>query len=105
MMSLLVTASQLILYLGLGILSDILISAYTVFVSEDLLYPAALTSATVSFFNLFLIVKYFVVTPSVINMLAYAIGTGIGTIILMKLRRYYKQWRGKNAKRTSVQRN
>jgi uncharacterized protein YebE (UPF0316 family) len=101
-MSLLVIAKESLLYLGFGIFSDILISAYTIFVAEDLLYPAGIASTSVSFLNLLLIVKYFVVTPSIINIASYAIGTGIGTIALMKLRRLYKKWREKNEKNRRI---
>jgi hypothetical protein len=98
----LTTILSLGLYLGFGILSDVLISAYTVFVSEDLLYPAVLASSTISFLNLFLIVKYFVVTPSIVNIIAYSIGTGAGTLLLMKLRRSFKKWKDKNEKDRGV---
>lgn len=89
--SLLTVMTGAILYLGLGILSDILISAYTVFVGKELRFQASLTSTLVSFLSLYLIVKYFVKTPSDINIIAFAVGNGVGTFILMTLSKHLKK--------------
>jgi uncharacterized protein YebE (UPF0316 family) len=95
----------LTLYLGLGVFSDVLISAYTLLVGRGFRFPASLISVIVSFLNLLVIVKLFVVTPSMTNIVAYAVGNGLGTFVLMTLSKYLKKWRDKNVKGTPLQRN
>ena len=82
---------SILLYLGLGILSDILISGYTIFVGKELRFPASLTSTLSSFLSLVVIVKFFLVSPSLIGILAYAGGNGIGTYLLMSLSKHLKK--------------
>jgi uncharacterized protein YebE (UPF0316 family) len=79
-----------LLYLVLGIVSDILTTAYYIFVGKGSAVPASSVSLVITLLNFWVIGKLIVDSLSWGNVIAYALGNAIGCFIIMKLSKRLK---------------
>ena len=89
-MSLLLILKELSLYFGLGILSDIFITAYYIFVGKQWVIPASLISIPIALLNFWVIDKVLITTPSLLGAIAYAVGNAIGCFVIMMITKKLK---------------
>jgi len=82
---------NLLVYLGLGILSDLLITVYTISVGKDWRLAASLISIPIACLNFWIIDKLLIATLSWYGVLAYAIGNALGCFIIMTINKYLKK--------------
>jgi uncharacterized protein YebE (UPF0316 family) len=80
----------LLLYLALGILSDVLVTGYYICVGRGLALLAALVSLPIALLNFWVLGTVIVLNPSWANAAAYALGTGVGCYSIMKLSKIIK---------------
>lgn len=72
--------AKIMLYLGLGIVIDLCVSLYTRFVSLRLPAQASVSGALITFVT-YLIFRYLITHWDNRLLIAYAVGTGLGTFI------------------------
>lgn len=75
----------LLLYLGLGILSDVLVTGYTLSVDKGWALAASGLSFGITLLSFWILDRVLVIDPSWANVLAYAFGNAIGCYGLMRL--------------------
>lgn len=83
--------SGLLLYFGLGVLSDLLVTAYYIFVGKQWATLASLLSIPIALLNLWVIDKVLIITPSWDMAITYAIGNAIGCLAIMTLARKLRE--------------
>lgn len=81
----------LLLYLVLGILSDVLVTGYYICVGHGLALLAALVSLPIALLNFWVLGTVIVLNPSWANAVAYALGTGVGCFSIMTLSKIFKK--------------
>jgi uncharacterized protein YebE (UPF0316 family) len=74
-------------YLGLGILSDLLVTGYTLSASRGRTVTASVLSFVIALLNFYILGKILILDPSLWNALAYAGGNAIGCFAIMKASR------------------
>lgn len=75
---------SLLIYLSLGILSDILITAYYIFVGKQWATAAASISIPIALLNFWVIDKILIVATSSWPLaIAYAVGSAVGCFVIM----------------------
>jgi hypothetical protein len=75
---------SVLLYLALGIFSDLLVTGYYLSVSRGLALPASLLSIPIAMLNFWIIGTVVVFNPSLLNAGAYALGNAIGCYMIMR---------------------
>jgi hypothetical protein len=75
---------QVLVYLGLGILSDILVTAYYIFVGRQWAALASSISIPIALLNFYVLNGILIQTTSLLNALAYAAGNAIGCFAIIK---------------------
>jgi uncharacterized protein YebE (UPF0316 family) len=80
-------AVSLPLYLGAGILSDLLVTGYYVSVSRGLSWAAALVSIPVALLNFWVLNRILIVDLSWSEAVAYAVGNAVGCFVIMQVNR------------------
>jgi hypothetical protein len=81
---------ELAVYLGTGILSDLLVTAYYLFVARGLALPAALASIPIALLNFWVLNRVLVVDPSWYGAVAYAVGNAAGCFAIMRVSKLLK---------------
>jgi hypothetical protein len=81
----------LLAYLGLGILSDLFVTAYYIFVGKQWVIPASLISIPIALLNFWVIDKVLIVAPAWDGAIAYAIGNAMGCMIIMLILKTIKR--------------
>jgi hypothetical protein len=83
----------LLLYLGVGVLSDLLLTAYYIFVGKQWATLASLASIPIALLNFWVLDKILVVTPTIEGAILYSIGNAIGCFAIMMLAKKMKEKR------------
>jgi hypothetical protein len=73
-------------YLALGVVSDGLCAAYYLSVSRGRAWLASALSVLIALLNFFVLSRVLIVEPSWYNAVAYAVGNGAGSFLIMKAR-------------------
>jgi hypothetical protein len=81
----------LLLYLGLGVLSDIILTSYYIFVSKGWVLPASLISIPIALLNFWVLDKVLISATSWEKAIAYAVGNAIGCAVIMILSKMKKR--------------
>lgn len=79
-----------LLYLGMGIFVELLVTLYYIFVGKRLAIPASLTTSLITLLNFFIIEKI-VVNINQIGVLFYVLGCFIGCFTIIKLSKQVKR--------------
>lgn len=81
---------NIVLYLGCGILSDVIVTLYYICVARGRGLLAALISIPIALLNFYVLGNILVLNPSWINAIAYAFGNAIGCFLIMSLTKKLK---------------
>jgi hypothetical protein len=90
--------SGLLLYLGVGVLSDILVTAYYIFVGKQWATLASLASIPIALLNFWVLDKILVISPTTAGAILFAIGNALGCFVIMTLAKKLKDDRLKMPK-------
>jgi hypothetical protein len=74
-------------YLGLGILSDLLVTGYTISACRGRSVTSSVLSFVIALLNFYILGKILILDPSLWNALAYAGGNAIGCFVIMRFSR------------------
>ena len=74
---------QVLAYLGMGILSDVLVTGYYLFVSRGWAASASIVSIPIALLNFYVLNGVLVQTTSWPNAIAYAVGNAIGCFAII----------------------
>jgi hypothetical protein len=77
----------LLLYLGVGIGSEILVTSYTIFVGKGWASVASPLSLVITLLNYWVIKYVFIPDPTWYGALAYAVGNAVGCFFIMRASR------------------
>ncbi len=75
---------NLLLYFALGILSDLLVTGYTLSASRGRAWFASGLSILIAVLNFYILDRVLIADPNWYYALAYAIGNGLGCLLIMK---------------------
>jgi hypothetical protein len=81
----------LLLYFGLGVMSDICVTAYYICVGQQWAIPASLVSILIALLNFWVIDKVLITVPSWDKAVAYAIGNAVGCFIIITITKRLKR--------------
>ncbi|HTY74944.1 MAG TPA: hypothetical protein VMD05_05185 [Candidatus Nanoarchaeia archaeon] len=84
------TILSLMALLGLGILSDVIVTGYYSFVSRGWALLASLSSIPIAILNFYVIGKVVVIDGTWQAMLFYALGNAIGCFLIMTFLKKFK---------------
>lgn len=74
----------MVIYLGLGVLADALVTGYYLCASRGRAFLASGLSIVIALLNFFVLWRVLEVDPSWVNAVAYAVGNGIGCFFVVK---------------------
>lgn len=77
----------ILLYFGLGILSDELVTGYTLSASRGRAFSASVLSLLIAVLNFYVLGNILVLDFSWSNVLAYAVGNAVGCYAIIKWRK------------------
>jgi|WetSurMetagenome_2_1015567.scaffolds.fasta_scaffold1581882_1 hypothetical protein len=82
---------QTLLYVALGIISDLFVTGYYICVGKGWAFPAATISIPIALLNFWVFGSILVINPSWYNALAYAVGNAVGCYGIMALSKKVKR--------------
>jgi len=85
--------TEILLYLGTGILSDVLITGYYVCVGRGRAFLAASISIPIALLNFWVLNRVLIADPSWYGALAYAAGNAVGCFAIMRASKLLKERR------------
>ena len=84
----------LLLYFGLGVVSDIFVTAYYISVGQQWAIPASFLSILTALLNFWVIDKVLINSPSWDLAVAYALGNAVGCFVIITLTKKLKKTKG-----------